>query len=364
MPSAAWSRVRALLGTARFWIFSLATLLVVLVLYYALSNRYTPFTSDAYVQAFVVQVAPQVAGQVTAVHVKENQRVEKGDLLFEIDPRPFAHKVRQLEASQTWNRQQVAQMKSELTAAQAEESKIMAELAYAEAVFKQEQAIFKKEATTERRFLDAQQKHLGLIASREKAKAVIRQKEDALSAMLGGEHAIVAEAIAQLATASLDLEWTKVYAPVAGYVTNMQLQPGSYVQPGKAVLTCIDAETWWIVANFRETSLEHIRPDQPASIAFKSYPGRVIAAKVQSVGWGVHQGQGVPSGNLPGVTNPQEWLPPAQRFQVRLVLANRDEIPLRVGATGSVTVFTTTDSPLNPIADAWQQVAAWVNYLR
>lgn len=364
MPTAAWSRVRALFGTARFWIFFLAALLAVLVLYYAFANRYTPFTSDSYVQAYVVQVAPQVAGQVIAVHVKENQRVEKGDLLFEIDPRPFAHKVRQLEAAKTWNRQRVAQIKQELAAAQADESRIAAELAYAEAVFKQEQAIFKKEATTERRFLDAQQKHLGLIASREKARAVIRQKEDALSAMLGDEHAIVAESVAQLATASLDLEWTKVYAPVTGFVTDMQLQPGAYVQPGKAVMTCIDAENWWIVANFRETSLEYIRPGQPASIAFKAYPGRVLPATVQSVGWGVHKGQGVPSGNLPGVTNPQEWLPPAQRFQVRIELTDRDEVPLRVGATGSVTIFTTSDSPLNPIANAWQRVAAWVNYLR
>jgi multidrug resistance efflux pump len=361
---ALWTWPRRLLRSPRFWIALFLALIVLLVLYYALANCYTPFTNDAYVQAYVIQVAPQVDGQVVRVCVTENQRVEKGALLFEIDPRPFAYKVRHLEASVEQNKQLVAQMDSELRAARAEEAKIAADEAYAQAVFEQESAIYKKDATTERRFLDAKQKHLATKAQREKARAVIRQKEQALEAMLGDEHAVVAESKAQLSTARLNLEWTKVYAPVTGYITNLQLQPGSYVRPGVPALTCIDAERWWVVANFRENNLEYIRPGQPATIAFKSYPGRVFPAVVQSVGWGVAQGQGVPSGELPGIRNPPEWVPAPQRFQVRVVLADHVELPFRVGATGAVTVYATDEPVLSGLADIWQWLAAYLNYLR
>jgi multidrug resistance efflux pump len=359
----AWAWVRNRLGSARFWIALFFGLIVLLIAYYALANRYTPFTSDAYVQAYVIQVAPQVEGQVVRVCVTENQRVEKGALLFEIDPRPFAFKVQRLEATVAQNTQLVAQMESELTGARAEDARVAADEAYAKAVFDQEELIYKKDATTERKFLDAKQKHAAMIAQRGKAKAGIRQKEQALQAKLGDEHAIVAEAKAQLSAARLDLEWTKVFAPVTGYVTNLQLRAGSYVQPAKPVLTCIDAESWWVVANFRESNLEYIRAGMPASVAFKAYPGHVFAAQVQSVGWGVSQGQGIPSGELPGVKNPTEWVPSAQRFQVRLVITNAD-VPLRVGATGSVTVFVTKDNPLNGVADIWQWLVARFNYLR
>src|SRR5262249_36563765 len=157
---------------ARFWIVMLFALLVLLVIYYALANRYTPYTNDAYVQAYVIQVAPQVDGQVIRVYVQENQHVVKGEMLFEIDPRPYEHKVRQLEGAQALARQKVAQLESELQAARAEEAKVEADAAYAKAVFEQETLIFKKDATTERKFLDAEQKHKAAQALRAKAKAV------------------------------------------------------------------------------------------------------------------------------------------------------------------------------------------------
>jgi multidrug resistance efflux pump len=358
------TQVGRVLRTARFWIVLLFTLVVLLIVYYALANRYTPFTNDAYIQAYVVQLAPRVEGQVVRVHVRENQRVEKEALLFEIDPRPYEHKVRQLEASLALMTQQVAQLKSELQAAQAEEVRLAADEAFALAVHEQESLIYKKGSTTERKFLDARQKHRAAQALLDKARAMVRQREQALEATLGDEHALVAEAKAKLATARLDLEWTKVYAPANGLITNLQLQVGSYVPVGRPVLACIDTDQWWVVANFRENNLENVRPGQPVGVAFKTFPGRIYSGTVQSVGWGVGQGQGIPSGELPAVKNPQDWIPLAQRFQVRVVLDQPDAIPLRVGATASVTVYTTPDFPLNPLAELWQQWEAWFYYLR
>jgi multidrug resistance efflux pump len=350
--------------SARFWVLLLLAVIGGLVAYYALANRETPFTTDAYVQAYVIQVAPRVEGQVVRVGVRENQLVPKGTLLFELDPRPYEHKVRQLEASLAQAIQQVAQMNSELAAARAEEARVTADADYALAVHDQESLIFKQDATTKRRYLDAVQKHKAAQALRDKARAVVRQREQALQAKIGDEHALVAEVKAQLASARLNLEWTRVYAPTNGYVTNLQLRVGSYVPAGRPVLTCIDADQWWVVANFRESNLERLREGQPVRIAFKQYPGRLFSGKVRSVGWGVGQGQGVPSGELPVIKGPSELIPLAQRFQVRVTLDHPGEVALRVGATASVIVYTRADSPLNPVGEFWQEIDTQLNYVR
>jgi len=360
---ACWSVPRALLRSGMFWFCLFLALVVLLVVYYALANRYTPFTNDAYVQGYVVQVAPRVEGQVVEVAVREDQLVEQGDLLFVLDPRPFEHKVRQLEANLSLMTQQVAQMDSELQAARAEEARITADESLARAVHEQELQIFKKGSTTERKYLEALQKQQAAQALVDKARAVVRQKEQALQARIGNEHALVAEARAQLSTARLNLEWTRVLAPSGGYVTDLQLRVGSYVPAGRPVLTCIESSKW-IVANFRESCLEHIRPGQRCGVVFKTYPGRVFPGTVQTLGWGVERGQGVPSGELPNVKTPEQLLSTAQRFQVRVLLDHPEEIALRVGATGSVTVFTTEDWVLNPIADFFERVEAWFFYLR
>ncbi len=299
---------RRVLLSLRTWVLLLLGVIAALVAYYVLSDRYTPFTTDAYVQAYVIQVAPRVAGQVVAVHVQENQAVRKGQLLFEIDPRPFEHRAAYLEASRREaiqlvaqmqaNREeaifQVKQMESELAAARAEDARLVAEEAYARAVHEQEKEIFTQDATTDRKYLDAVAKYKAAQAARERGLAQTRKAEQALAAKIGEEHARVAAAQArigeaqariaaveaQLKEARLNLEWTRVEAPANGYVTNVQLREGFYIHVGTPVLTCIDSDHWWVVANYRENSLEHIQPGQPAGLTLNTYPGRIFPGVV------------------------------------------------------------------------------------
>src|SRR5262249_10973848 len=118
---------RGLLLSARAWGLFILLVIPALVAYYVLADRYTPFTTDAYVQAYVIQVAPRVEGQVVHVYVQENQAVKKGDLLFEIDRRPFAYQVALLEAKRVEAVQQVAQLESKVSAARAEDARLVAE---------------------------------------------------------------------------------------------------------------------------------------------------------------------------------------------------------------------------------------------
>jgi multidrug resistance efflux pump len=358
-----WAGGRNLLLSARAWVLFILLVIVALIAYYVLSDRYTPFTTDAYVQAYVVQVAPRVEGQVVYVHVQENQAVKKGELLFEIDRRTFEHRVALLEAKRVAAVQQVAQLESELSAAKAEDARLVAEEAYAKVVHEQEKAIYQQDATTDRKYVEAVQKYKAAQAALERSRAQVRKAEQVLAARIGTEHALVAEVDAQLAQARLDLEWTRVYAPCDGLVTDLQLRVGAYTYTGRAAMTLIDTSRWLVVANFRENALLRLREGQPAGVAFRSLPGQVLDARVVSVGWGVSQGQGVPSGQLPDVKVPASWVPAAQRFQVRLTVDNPDSVPLRVGMTGSVAVYTESEGVLNDVTQFWHQVIAWLYHL-
>jgi multidrug efflux system membrane fusion protein len=355
---------RRIVLSARFWVLCILLLIVVLVAYYVQSNRYTPFTTDAYVQAFVIQVAPRVEGQVVKVNVKENQSVRKGELLFEIDPRPFEHRVALLEAKLVQATHQVAQMESELSASKANNARIAAEEDYARAVKEQETEIRKQLATTERKYLDALQNYRVVQADRKRSQAMTSKVKEALAARIDGEHAIVAEIKAQLADAKLNLSWTRIYAPVNGYVTNVQLREGSYVSIGTPVLTCIDTDRWWVVANFRENCLENMRPGQRVGLSFNTYPGRIFPGVVQTIGWGVYQGQAVPSGELPVVSEPKNWIRLAQRFPVWITPQMPDRYPLRIGATASVAVYTRDKYWLNGVTRFWHKIVATFDYLR
>ncbi len=354
---------RALFLSARGWVLCALLVIAALVVYYVLSDRYTPFTTDAFVQAFVIQVTARVEGQVVRVDVQENQPVKKGDLLFEIDPRPFEHRVAVLEAKLVDAIHQVEQMRSELVASQADDERIVAGEAYARAVQEQETEIRKQQATTERKYLDAVQKYRMARADRERSRALTKKVEQALAARVGGEHSLVAEIKAELADARLHLSWTRVLAPADGYVTNVQLREGSYVRAGAPVLTCIENEQWWVVANYRENSLEFLRPGQRVGLSFNTYPGRIFPGVVKTVSPGVYQGQAAPSGNLPAVAEPQDWIKLAQRFPVWVIPELPEAYPLRIGVTASVAVYTREKYWLNGVTKAWHKAVAAFDYL-
>ncbi|HKD02814.1 MAG TPA: HlyD family secretion protein [Terriglobales bacterium] len=344
-------------------IFCALLVIAALVAYYVLSDRYTPFTTDAYVQAYVVQVAPRVEGEIVRVSVVEDQHVRKGDLLFEIDPRPFEYRAALLEAKLVQATQQVAEIESEVAASEAEDARLLAQERYARVVHDQERAIYQQRATTERKYLDAVQRYQSAKAERERGQAITRKAREMLAARIGGQHALVAEIAAQLANAKLDLNWTRVYAPSDGLITDLQLRVGAYAHTGQAVMTLIDSGRWLVVANFRENAMFLIRVGQPARVAFRGAPGHLFEARVVSVGRGVSQGQGMPSGQLPDVKAPANWVPAAQRFQVRLTLDDPQSVPLRVGMTGSVAVYTRPEGTLNEITRFWHHVIAWLYLL-
>jgi multidrug resistance efflux pump len=359
------SKISKIQYTPKFWIILIISLIILLVFYYALLDRYTPYTDDAYIQTYVVQVAPQVEGRVIGVYVQNNQFIEEGQKLFSLDPRPYEYTLEQLKATLVQTRQEVDQLKSAIVSAEQGVKQAQADLVFAQRKYNDLVPLAEKNYIAQLELDSALDQLRSQEATLGQAKAELDSARQALEYTIEGEFAIIREIESQIAYAEYNLAQTTVYAPSDGYITNLQLVNGAYVDVGDAVLTFVDDESWWIVANFRENSIGRIREGQSAEISIAMYPGKIFTAEVENADWGVRAGQGIPSGDLPDVENPENWFNLSQRFPVRLKITNLDEeqYPLRVGATVSVSVFTDGGFLLNGLAGLWLRIGSIVNYV-
>jgi multidrug resistance efflux pump len=259
---------------------------------------FQPWTRDGHVRAQIIKITPRVGGPIVELPVHDNQAVAKGDLLFRIDPRTYALAIEQAEAK--------------LKQAQASER------------VKQDQA---------KRARDLSRKDKGAISE----QALVRKENDLLVAL-----ADVDVAEANLHAAKLDLEFTEVRAPVDGYVTNLLLRYGSQTVANQPALALIDINSFWVHGYFKETQIEHIRPDNKVVIKLMTWPDAPLEGIVESMGWGIAQQDGAPAADLLPAINPSfDWIRLAQRIPVRIRLTHvPEEVELRVGTTASVFVMT------------------------
>lgn len=351
--------------TAKFWVIFIISLIVLLIAYYILLDRYTPYTSDAYIQAYVLQVAPQVDGQVIEVYVKNNEYVDKDQKLFSLDPRPYEYQVQQLRAKLVQTRQNIDELKSDIAAAEQAVKRSQADYAYAAQRYRDLEPLVEKNYIARLEFDQATEQLNSTLAQLNQSRADYDKATQALEYKIDGDYAIIKEVEAALATAEYNLTQTTFYAPTNGYITNLQLTAGSYIKTGEPVLTFVDDDSWWVVANFRENSVGQIKAGQEAEVSLALYPGTIFKAVVESTDWGVSTGQGVPSGFLPVVRDSENWVQLAQRFPVRLKISNIDhnKYKLRIGASVSVAVFTGENVILNPLAKLWLRIGSLVDFV-
>jgi multidrug resistance efflux pump len=306
--------------------------------------RRFPTTDDAYVDANVVGIVSRVAGPVVELPIVDNQPVRAGDLLFQIDPRPFEIRIAQARARLDQTGQDITALTDQVTSAEANVRYAEAALQLAEVQWARVEPLAKIGAVP---FQDRDKALANLDGARaglDKARAVLAQARDALGAA-DADNPEIRAAVAELEGAELELSFARVVAPVNGLVTDLDLSLGSYANVGSPLLSLVNADTWRVVAYYKETQLERIRPGQPAAVHLLAYPGVRFEGSVQGVGWGVEQqyGDGAtgPSG-VPTVTPTVNWVRMAQRFPVRITVAGGDpERPLRKGMRATVRIDTT-----------------------
>ena len=328
-----------------------------------------PWTRDGQVRADVVQITPRVSGPIVRLPVQDNQFVKAGALLFEIDPRTFAASLAQARAQYDNARDNYVALEKqvEAEAAQVEVSRAAvlqaesaikeddAEIEKNQAEFKRQQEMLAKEATSKKAMQRARANYQVAVEQRKEAvagltqaKATLAQSEAALAkakANLGApgdDNASIREAQAAVQQAELNLEFTRVNAPVDGYVTNLNLRIGSQAVANQPALALVDTNSYWVHGYFKETLVEDIRKDNRAVVTLMSYPDTPLQGYVDSLGWGIAQQDGSTGFELlPNVSPTFEWIRLAQRVPVRIHLVDvPDDIELRVGTTASVLVMT------------------------
>ena len=344
-----------------------AALIVVAVtiLLFALSivmERFTPSSSQAVVQAYVVRMAPEVAGRVIGVDVADNARVDAGQVLFRIDPRPFEIAVAEAQAQVEQIGQTLGASTAAVESAQAkrrEGGRRTRERSGPDgAGFRtcQTGRLPRSKADTARAAQDAARAVLAASqADLAKAREELGPK--------GADNPQLKAALATLERARLNLLYTTVKAPADGLVSNLQLATGQFIAAGQAALTFIDLSTVWVSAEFKENSLEYMSTSDRAELVFNSLPGAIFKAHVESIGWGVSQNSVDPNTGLPTIKNATGWVRDPQRFPVRLIV---DETPprgsVRFGSQVNVVVYTGNNPVTNALGAVFIRLISILTY--
>src|SRR5215471_17422991 len=284
------------------FLITLVALAVASALGWAMWEAYmgTPWTRDGTVRAYVVTMAPQVAGQIVELPVADNQLVRKGDLLMTIDPTNY---------------------------------KIAVSLAEAALLQAQENA---RNAEQEAK------RRLALTT----LSTTIEEKETFETRALTAQ-AAVQQATANLDQARVNLERTQIRSPVNGWVTNLLAQLGDYATVGTNVISLVDADSFWVDGYFEETSLDRIQKGDRATIKLMGY-NRPLAAHVDSVARAINVPNAQPNAEGLAQVNPIfTWVRLAQRVPVRIHIDHVPEgIVLAAGQTATVEIDHRSRSPL------------------
>jgi membrane fusion protein (multidrug efflux system) len=298
-------------------------------------------TDDAFVRAAKESINSRVAGQAIEVAVKDNQYVTKGQLLFRIDPEPYQIAVDQAEAQLSSVRLQIGALKAiyRQQLAELESAKDSAE--FDDHEYARKKALVAS-AFTPRAVYDRAETDLKV--SRHRIASIEQQIANTVIGLNGDpsieidRHPTVRTARAHLDRARLDLSYTTIRSPDDGIVAKVEdLQVGDFVTPGTAVFSLLSIRRIWIEANFRETSLTHMRPGQEAIINVDAYPDRAFRAHVVSMSPGTGSDFAVlPPGNATG-----NWVKVVQRLPIRLELDEVDPArPLFSGISVTARVDT------------------------
>jgi multidrug resistance efflux pump len=342
--------------------------LLLLYAYNVVSDRITPYTSQATVDTLLVQIAPQVTGQVTQVGVTDNGRVKKGQVLFRIDPQPFEIALRKAEADLAVAVQAAGVSAVDIGVAQASLQKQRVDLAASRQLGKIVIDLVNQRALAETNAIRARADISKTQADVRRAEAELERARQNLGAA-GYGNPKVQQSLATIQQARLNLSNTTVTAPAEGVVTNLRLSAGQYVNTGQPLLSFVQYGPRWISAAMRENQLGNLQPGNKVLVALDDNPGKLFPGRVDSIGWGVTEGDEAPTGQLPDVQPATGWLREPQRFPVRIMLTptDDDKRPLafgRSGAQANVMVFTKDGSILNPIGRLWMRIIATLSYLQ
>ncbi len=340
---------RTILRTVLMLVVPVIFILTGVTLYYA-GGRYV--TSDnAYVKAPITSIVSQTSGRVAQVLVHENQVVEAGHRMLQLETREFELAVKEAEANLADVVQELENRRAELRRAGVDIKRHQERRRYMASVYKRRQMMASQGIELGTKLDEAQ--HLFRTADSELVAS--RERENGILASLGGDpkatvesHPKYVAAAARLDRARLDLDRSVLIAPTGGIVVKMTLEPGEYIESGASLFAIVQTDAPWVEANLKETELTHIRPGQSATFVAEAYPDVQWTGKVV----GISPATGAEFAVLPPQNASGNWVKVVQRLPVRLSLDKTgasNNPALRVGMSVQVSIDTGHQRKAPPI---------------
>ncbi|MFL5240301.1 MAG: HlyD family secretion protein [Rhizomicrobium sp.] len=275
--------------------------LLILATFFAQFNYLTP-SGRLTVTGRVVEVTPNVSGQITAIPVEPNVLVKSGDVLFQIDPAPFQYKVAQLEASLAGARQQAEILKGNYQQASANVIGLTAQTAFNAKRLADIEQLVSDNANTEFQAQDRKNAYETALAQLNAAKAAQQSAKLAMDSEIRGVNTTVAQIQAQLENANWELSQTTIRAPADGYVTLVTLTVGDRALQAQGAMSFIPEKEILLVGLFAQNGFQTVKEGAHVDIVFDNIPGRIFRAKVVIIPKGIGQGQIAVSGTLAKTT--------------------------------------------------------------
>lgn len=345
----------------------IAALIGLSLLLYFVGDRLTPYTSQARIQAFVVPVAAEVSGKVKKVYIKNNDEVQPGQPLFDIDADQYEIALQGSRADYDAITRSVNASVAAVDAARAALLAAEANRQMAEKDASRQERLHEEDpgAISVRRLEIAQSTREEARAKAKRAEADLRKAQESAGER-GDDNAQLRSARAAVEKAALDRARTKIIAPARGIVTDLRTDVGNFVQAGAPVMTLIAIHDLWISADMTENNLGNIDPGDKVAIVLDVMPGVVLKGRVRSVGGGVGTGQQSQPGTLPTIENSRDWLRQAQRIPVAVEF-DPAELPrlkgARIGGQAEVLVYTGDNAVMNFFGAVYIRLMSWLSYL-
>jgi len=343
-------------------------LLILLSLaWYLTSDRFTPYTQQARVQGFVIGVAPKVGGAITKVWVKNNETVAADQPLFEIDRSQYEIALKRAQSDLENTRNQISantagveSAEANLLAAKANETKAEQDARRQERLYKEDKGTISVRRLEVTRSTLKQARAKVLAAEAEIQRAIEQTGGE------GEDNAQLKSALSGVEKAALDLDNAVVRASSRGIITDLRADVGQFAGTGNPVMTLIAIQDIWIMAEFTENNLGHMRVGTPVDLVVDSLPGKVFTGKVRSIGLGVAAGQAPPAGNLPTIDNSRDWLRQSQRYPVMIEFdeGQREQLQdhVRIGGQVEVMAYTEEAGLLKMIGKMYIRAMSWFSY--
>ena len=343
----------------RYFLFVTAFVLI----WYIIADRHAPWSDQARVQTYIIPIVPQVSGRITQVHVTQDQIVEAGDVLFEIDTSDYQLAVENAEASLELTGQEIGAGMAAVVTAQAQ--LVVAET-NVEHVKAQSARVFEME-----------EKNVLSHSDGDKARAAIKESEaqvvsananlDKAKQALGPEgnkNPRIRAAMAKLKKAQLDLSRTQIVAPGKGGITNLQIDTGYFSNAGAPAMTFVEYGNVWIQVNLRENNLANLAVGNAVDISLDVNPGTIYKGKISTIGFAVETSKTGAIGGLANVEKSTGWLRDAQRFPVMITFDDDSaKGMLRLGGQADVQVYTGDNWFVNSMGWIWIRVLSVLSYV-